>query len=77
MKVVVHTPTTEEGIAKMQERIAEGRANMIISIINRLDMPYEKKIELLESVRESLRKEIEEEKKLARTANSREPQDAP
>ncbi|NMA83254.1 MAG: hypothetical protein GX962_05260 [Epulopiscium sp.] len=63
MEVILHLPTTKEGMEALQDRLAETHAQIIIDKINALDWPYESKIKLFENVKAELKRQAEEEER--------------
>lgn len=55
MNIRVHYPQTEEGMKELQERIDTMYADIVIGNINRLDCTREKKLEIFNHVKNSIR----------------------
>ncbi|MEG0153429.1 MAG: hypothetical protein RR744_09725 [Cellulosilyticaceae bacterium] len=47
MNIRVHYPSTEEGLQKLNEKIATAHAEAVVDYIDNLDCSYEKKMQLL------------------------------
>lgn len=50
MKVIVHPPTSPEGIRDLQKRVAGVHAEAVLKYIAKLPCPKEQKMQLLNSV---------------------------
>jgi len=50
INIIVHYPSTEEGMNAFKERLAEAHAKAIVGYIDRIDTDYRKKQELLLAV---------------------------
>jgi hypothetical protein len=56
IRVIVHGPTTEEGKRALAKRVARVHADMVSQYIQSLNCSYEQKIQLLDAVLETARK---------------------
>ena len=54
MDVIVHMPTSPEGMEILAHRINEAHLKMVTTNINKLGCPYEHKVELFEAVCEKI-----------------------
>lgn len=50
IQVIVHPPATQEGRRELARRVTQAHADFVISTIDRLDCPMKQKLELLQSV---------------------------
>ncbi len=50
MKLIVHYPDTDEGMAKLSRKAAAVHAEAVISYLNKLSCPLHQKQELLEKI---------------------------
>lgn len=58
IKLIVHYPTTEEGKRELAGRVADVHAGFVVNTINKLNCPLEEKLELLQAVIDTTRKNI-------------------
>lgn len=50
MNIIVHMPTTPEGMEILSRRLNEAHLTMVANNINKLNCPYEQKVDLFEKV---------------------------
>lgn len=55
MKVIVHSPTSPEGIRDLQKRVAGIHAEAVLKYIAKLPCPKEQKIQLVSSIQNSFK----------------------
>lgn len=60
MKIVVHYPETEEGRLKLQERISELHAQLIIDNIEKLPWDKNNKTLLLNEIKKEIKRKAED-----------------
>ncbi len=53
MKIIVHSPQTEQNISELQKRIASVHAGAVIQYLQKLSCPYEQKQALLKAIQET------------------------
>ncbi len=51
MKIMVHYPTSENGLKELKKNVAKIHAEAVSSYISNLPCPKEQKLELLDSLR--------------------------
>ena len=61
INVVVHYPKTEAGKRELAERVADVHADMVNQYIKNLNCPSDQKVELLDAVIASAKKEAGEQ----------------
>lgn len=54
MNVIVYYPQTEEGMDALRKKVAEAYAMAVSERISRLNMPKEKKLELIDKIIENV-----------------------
>ena len=54
MDVIVHMPTSPEGMEILARRINEAHLKMVVNDLNKKSFPYEQKVELFEAVCERI-----------------------
>lgn len=57
MNIRVHLPETKEGWEELNSRLSKFQSEFIINEINNLPYSYERKLEVLEGVRERIEQE--------------------
>lgn len=50
IQIIMYYPETEEGKRKLQQRVADVHADLVVSRIQKLNCPTEQKLELLDAV---------------------------
>lgn len=61
INVIVHYPTTDEGIAELARRVSSVHADYVIDTIRKLNCPLSQKLALLDAVIRSARQEKQNE----------------
>jgi hypothetical protein len=54
MEVITHYPSTPEGVAELDRRVAQLHAQMVANSINRLHCPPGQKLKLIDAIRETV-----------------------
>lgn len=62
INIIVHYPTTEAGRRELQRRVAEVHADAILNYVQKLNCQHWQKINLLDAIKEDVRKEIKIQK---------------
>ena len=55
MNIIVHLPEMPEGMELLSRRLNEAHLTMVANNINKLNCPYEQKVELFERVCEKIK----------------------
>ncbi|GFN37212.1 hypothetical protein [Tepidimicrobium xylanilyticum] len=58
MNIIVHLPNTKEGWDMLSKRMVEIHSEFIINEINNLPYSYEKKLEILEGIKQEVEGKI-------------------
>lgn len=55
MKVIIHPPTTPEGLLDLQKKVAVVHAKAVLKYIEKLPCPKEQKMQLVSSIQNSFK----------------------